>query len=73
MGETEEFDIAVLENCLDMAVITKALITLIVVRNLSYALVEWLEFHTLCQVLNRACKGKITTAHSTIAIKVKQA
>jgi hypothetical protein len=59
MGETEEFDTAVLENCLDMAVITEALITLIVVRNLSYALVEWPEFHTLCQVLNRASRGRL--------------
>jgi hypothetical protein len=36
-------------------------------------MVEWPEFHTLCQVLNRACEGKITTTHSTIANKVKQA
>ena len=73
IGETEEFDIEVLEACLDTTVITEALISLIVVRNLSYALVEWPEFHTLCQVLNCASKGKITTSHSGVANKVKEA
>ena len=51
-GETEEFDTKVLDSCLDTGVLTKALITLIIVQNLSFALVEWPEFHTLCQVLN---------------------
>jgi hypothetical protein len=73
MGDTEKFDIEVLEGCLDITVITKALITLIIVRNLSYTIVEWPEFYTLCQVLNRACEGKITTTHSIVANKVKQA
>jgi hypothetical protein len=31
MGETKEFNIAVLENCLNITVITKALITLIII------------------------------------------
>ncbi len=56
-----------------MLVITKALITLIVVQNLSFALVEWPEFHTLCHVLNRASEGKITTSYSGVANKVKEA
>jgi hypothetical protein len=73
MGDTKEFDIEVLKGCLDIIVITKALITLIVVRNLLYTMVEWPEFYTLCQVLNRACEGKITTTYSIIANKVKQA
>lgn len=47
-GDTEDFDLEVLESCLSPAVITEALVTLIVVRNLSYAIVEWPEFHTLC-------------------------
>src|SRR2546430_14474721 len=42
----DEFDTKILEACLNTSVITKALITLIVVRNLSFALVEWPEFHT---------------------------
>jgi hypothetical protein len=47
-NEREEFDTEILEACLDTSVITEALITLIVVRNLSFTLVEWPEFHTLC-------------------------
>jgi hypothetical protein len=72
-GDTEDFDLEVLESCLNPAVITKALVTLIVIRNLSYAIVEWPEFHTLCQVLNIASEGKITTSHSIVATKVKEA
>jgi hypothetical protein len=72
-NEVEEFDTEVLEACLNIAVITKALISLIVVQNLSFTLVEWLEFHTFCQVLNRACEGKITTSYSRVYNKVKEA
>jgi hypothetical protein len=39
-GDTEEFDMEVLKSCLDPVVIAQALITLIVVRNLSYRMVE---------------------------------
>jgi hypothetical protein len=72
-GEAEEFDTEILEASLNTSVLTEALISLIVVRNLSFALVEWPEFHTLCQVLNRACEGKITTSHSGVYNKVKEA
>jgi hypothetical protein len=71
--DVEEFDDEVLAACLNTTVITEALISLIVVRNLSFTLVEWPEFHTFCQVLNRACKGKITTSHSGVYNKVKEA
>ena len=50
--------------------ILEALITLIVVRNLPFCIVEWPEFHTLCQALNLQCVGMITTAHSTIRNKI---
>jgi len=69
----DEFNTKILEACLNTSVITKALITLIVVQNLSFTLVEWPEFHTFCQVLNRASEGKITTSHSGVANKVKEA
>ena len=45
-GDTEDFDTEILEAHLNIAVITEALISLIVVRNLSFTMVEWLEFHT---------------------------
>jgi hypothetical protein len=72
-NEQKELDTEILEAHLNISVILEALITLIIVRNLSYALVEWPEFHTLCQALNQAIKGKITTSHSGITSSVKGA
>jgi hypothetical protein len=72
-SEQEELDTKILEAHLNTLIITEALITLIIVRNLSYTLVEWPEFYTFCQVLNRATKGKITTSYSGIASLVKEA
>ena len=69
----DEFNTKILEACLNMLVITKALIMLIVVQNLSFTLVKWPEFHTFCQVLNRASEGKITTSYLGVANKVKEA
>ena len=73
IGETEELDTKILKDQLNKVVITEALISLIVVQNLAYALVKWPEFHTLCQALNQECKGMITTTHSQVALKVKEA
>jgi len=39
-GKAKQFDTKVLKACFDKLVITKALISLIIVRNLSFALVE---------------------------------
>ena len=72
-GTTNELDTKILKAQLNKLVITEALISLIVVRNLSFCLVEWPEFHTLCQTLNRECKGIITTAHSQVRVKVSKA
>ena len=52
--------------------INEALFTLIVVQNLLFSLVEWPEFHTLCQALNSQCEGVITTAHSTVTKKLRE-
>ena len=46
--DTEDFNLEVLEASLNIPVLTEALIALIVVRNLSFTMVEWPEFHTLC-------------------------
>jgi len=72
-GDTDEFHLEVLGACLNDEVVLEALITLIVVRNLSYNLVEWVEFHTLCQALNKACIGRILTSYSTVYIKTEDA
>jgi len=52
-------------------VIDEALISLIVVQNLPFAIVEWPEFYTLCQALNSESEGMITTAHSTVTKKLE--
>jgi len=71
--DTEDFNLEVLEACLNVPALIEALIALIVVRNLSFCMVEWTEFHTLCQVLNKAAKGKVPTAHSTVRLQVEEA
>jgi hypothetical protein len=63
----------ILKASLNTTVLTEALISLIVVRNLSYTTVKWPEFYTFCQALNQACEGKITTSHSGVSNKVKEA
>jgi hypothetical protein len=70
---TDKLDTQILKAQLNQAVITEALISLIVVQNLSFCLAEWPKFHTLCQVLNRECEGIITTSHSGVYNKVSKA
>ena len=72
-GDLEEFTLEVLQGSLNEPVLLEALITLIIIRNLSFTMVKWPEFYTFCQVLNKACEDKITTTHSTIRIKVEEA
>jgi len=72
-GDTKELDLKILEGSIQQDALLEALITLIVVHNLSFCLVEWPAFHTFCQVLNKACKGKITTSHLGVRNKVSKA
>jgi hypothetical protein len=72
-GDTIELDSEILRSCLNKVVITEALISLIVVQNLSFCLAEWPEFHTLCQALNRESEGIITMSHSGIYNQVSEA
>jgi hypothetical protein len=72
-GDTIELNTEILKKHLFQEVITEALVTLIVIRNLSFCIVEWAEFYTLCQALNKECKGIITTTHSQIKERVSEA
>ena len=72
-GQVDDFDAQVLKSQLNIAVILEALITLIVIQNLPFSIVEWPEFHTLCQALNSQYIGMITIAHSTIRKKITDA
>jgi hypothetical protein len=63
-GDITELNTEILKKYLFQAVITEALVTLIIVRNLSFYIIKWAEFHTLCQALNKKCKNIITITHS---------
>jgi hypothetical protein len=72
-SHTDELDAKILHAQLNRDVIIEALITLIVVRNLSFCLAEWPEFHTLYQALNPEYEGVIAISHPTIAARVSEA
>lgn len=65
-GQTDEIDAQVFQKHLNQDVINEDLVSLIVVRNLPFRMVEWPEFHTLCQSLNPKSDSFITTAHSQL-------
>ena len=57
----------VLKSVLHKEVLEQALVTLIVVRNLPFRIVEWPEFHTYCQALNPESKASIIASHGTVS------
>jgi hypothetical protein len=63
-GDITELNIEIFKKYLFQAVITKTLMTLIIVRNLSFYIIKWAEFYTLCQALNKECKNMITIIYS---------
>ena len=69
-GRTDEIDMAVLGKALNQEIIDEALVSLIVVRNLPYQLVEWPEFHALLLAANPKMKDYLYTAHSTIPKRI---
>jgi hypothetical protein len=72
LGQTQQIDIQAFRKILNQDIIDEALVSLIVLRNLPFSLVEWPEFHTLCQVLNPESDRYIVTAHSTVPRKIEQ-
>jgi len=72
-GDITKLNTEIFKKHLFQTVITETLIIFIVVRNLSFYFIEWAEFYTLCQALNKECKGIITTIYSQIKEKVKEA
>jgi hypothetical protein len=71
LGQTKDIDNQVLQKFVRQEVINEALVTLIIVRNLSFRLVEWPEFHALCRVLNPMSGGYLISAHSTIPRRIE--
>ena len=72
-GNTTELNAKILKKHLFQAVITEALVTLIVVQNLSFCIIKWAKFHTLCQALNKECKSIITITYSQVKERVREA
>ena len=65
-GLTDEFDSQIFQKVLNQSAINEALVSLIVVRNLPFRIVEWPEFHVFCRILNPKSEDYFATAHSTI-------
>ena len=69
-----KFDFKVLKKYLFQVIITEALVTLIIIRNLSFYIIKQPKFYTFCQALNKECKkGTITIAYSQIKERIKEA
>jgi len=66
VNETSEFDAQVYKKALNKEVITGAIISLIVLHNLSFRLVETSEFHTLCKALNPEVSREVIASHSAL-------
>jgi len=65
-GNTDDIKAQVFQDCLDQDLINEALVSLIVVRNLPFRIIEWPEFHVFCRLLNPQSEDSLATAHSTI-------
>lgn len=65
-GQAQEIEMKVFEKTLNPEMINEALVSLIVVRNLPFRIVQWPEFHTFCMTLNPKVLDHLTTTHSTI-------
>jgi len=70
-SQTQEFDAQILKRTLNKKVINEALVSLVVVRNLPFRLVEWPEFHALCKAFNPQADREIISSHSTLSKKIQ--
>jgi hypothetical protein len=63
---TNQLERLVLEKVLNKDISQKALLELIVTRNLPLSIVQWPEFHTFCGTLNPRSINILPTSHSTV-------
>lgn len=66
VNQTSTLDAHILRKSLKKTVVTEAIVSLIVVHNLPFRLVEAVEFHTLCKSLNPEAAVDVISSHSTI-------
>jgi hypothetical protein len=71
-NQANEIGSLVLKGVLNQQVLNQALVNLIVVRNLSFRIVESPEFHAFCQALNPESVNYITTAHSAVSKSIQE-
>jgi hypothetical protein len=69
-SQTSTIDDQVFQNYLNKEVIDKALVSLVVVQNLAFKLVEAPKFHVVCQALNPKADSMIPKSHTTIRYKI---
>ena len=72
-GQTSTIDDQVFQNYLNKEVINEALVSLVVVQNLAFKLVEAPEFHIVCQAFNPKAGIVILNAYTMIGYKVIKA
>jgi hypothetical protein len=71
---TTKIESTVLKKILNKDILNQALMNLIVVRNLPFSTVQWLEFHILYRALNpELIKPSILlTAPATVVLYIKE-
>ncbi|KAK0716154.1 hypothetical protein B0H67DRAFT_257773 [Lasiosphaeris hirsuta] len=72
INQTSELDTQITKRVLNKEVITQAVASLIVAKNLSFRIVKSPYFHTLCKALNPAVSNEVISSHSTIRRHIKR-
>jgi hypothetical protein len=71
-GQTQDMDNQVLQKHIRQELLDEALVTLIAVRNLSFRVVEWPEFHAVFKIANPMMDSYFISAHSTVPKKIEK-
>jgi hypothetical protein len=72
IGREGELQEACLSHAIDQEAVNEALVSLIVIRNLSYRAVEWRELHHLVMAFNKSSVRYLPRSHSTMGELIKQ-
>ena len=71
INQTSELDSHILKKVLNKDLINSALISLIIIHNLPFRLVESQEFHSFCQTLNPEAQN-LVSSHSTLKLRISK-
>jgi hypothetical protein len=71
-GTSMELEGDILKRFIDKKLVEKALLKLIIVRRLPFAIVESKEFQAFCMALNKESLSAIPTSHNTITSRIAQ-